>query len=288
MPHLLIERLRSLPALNPSCCKESTLPWHDLFIGVTELLASLIFVIGSVCFLPEYEHDLRFFVLGCILFVVGSVMYLLISLFTMAEAIHRFKAFSTEVLENMLYVLGSFVFAVGTLLYWPEKAKYEHIELFKDYTLGQYFNLFSPEFEGTLLFITGSVMFAFAAFTNALNHRKLESDMNYLLTLVTSIDMGADILFVMGSVAFLPDLGCNSKMVFFGAWCFIWGSLLFVIGASISIYRTIRLWRMKENQVLLTPDQSPMEQLKSVGHTEAPEAHHRGHHKDSVSQLSMQ
>jgi len=105
----------------------------------------------------------------------------------------------------------------------------------------------SPEFEGTILFVVGSLFFCFAAFANALNQRKFEESVAVLLTAITSLYMAGSLLFVMGSIAFLPNLGCNEQMLTIGAWCFIVGSGFFVIGAVLSFWRTHQLLGTREN-----------------------------------------
>lgn len=215
------------------------------------MIAGIIFVVGSYCFLPQFSKDVPVFLAGCILYVIGGAIFMGISIYTLVEALVHHRSFTMEVFENILYVIGSWLFLAGTVLYWPKKAHYDYIEEMKDFSLGQYFNFFSPEFEGTIMFALGSVLFAFAAFTNALNHRKFEEEMSQMLTAVTTIDMAGDMLFIIGSVAFLPDLGCNSKMLAIGAWAFIAGSVLFVVGALISMYRTLRIWRLHEREGLL-------------------------------------
>lgn len=229
MPHLLVERLREFPKFFTS----------NILIEVLDITAGVIFVIGSVCFLPEYEHELQVFLFGVISYVVGSAIYVGICTATVTESIATAGLMSFEAAENALYLVGSWVFFWGTFLYWPKKADTDIIETMKEISVGQQLNLFSPEFEGTILFIVGSAMFAFAAFVNALNQRRFEDLIGKLLTAVTSLYMAGSILFCMGSVAFLPDLGCNEQMLRIGAWCFIIGSLFYTIGGCLSLYRTI-------------------------------------------------
>jgi len=244
MPHLLIERLREFP----NVCR------GNILVEVLDILAGIIFIVGSVCFLPEYEHNLKVFLFGVILYVVGSAIYVVICTGTLAEAISTKGLWSFESFENILYLVGSWVFFWGTFLYWPKKAHTDIVEAMKDMSLGQQLNLFSPEFEGTLLFILGSAMFAFAAFVNALNQRHFEELIGKLLTASTSLYMAGSILFCMGSVAFLPDLGCNDQMLTIGAWCFIIGSAFFTIGGCLSLYRTILVMQPDEEKVPLDPD----------------------------------
>lgn len=240
MPHLLIDRLRSFPQLGSfnSPFNRKEYPTGAFVLEVLDIIAAIVFVIGSFCFLPPYSDDIDVFLAGCILFVVGGVFYLAICVCSFCEALSQKGLMTFEAGENGLYLVGSWLFLVGTFLYWPPEAHYKHIENMKDLSLGQLLNLFEPEFEGTILFIVGSVMFAFAAFLNALNQREFDAWTSRLLSAITSLYLGGSLLFSMGSVAFLPNLGCGRQMLQIGAWMFIIGSFLFLIGACLSLWRT--------------------------------------------------
>lgn len=245
MPHLIIDRIRS-----PIFATRKEYPSIAFAIEIVDIVAGFIFVASSVCFLPRFDYSLNVFLTGCAGYIFGSFIYLLLSLFTLTEAYIEKGLLTWEVSENLLYLLGSATFFVGTVLYWPPEAHHALFETLQQCTIGQYLNLFSPEFEGTLLFIAGSVMFALAAFTNALNQRKFDDRSSTMLTVTTSLYMMGSLLFVGGSVAFLPDLGCNDQMLNMGAWSFIIGSLFFLIGAFVSLMRTIEMTGAHEREAL--------------------------------------
>jgi len=266
MPHLLIERIREFPLLlNFSVRKE--IPAVHYLIEVLDIAAALIFILGSICFLPSYARDVHTFVKGCELFVIGSIVYVLICGFTLGEAVTHKGFWTFEAFENLLYLVGSSVFFVGTLLYWPDV----HVTSFlntrvQDYTrLVQYdpgfasskdhqwrlfsaavceVNKFDREFSGSIYFIVGSVLFAFAAYANALNQRKFDGTVAVLHTAVTTLYFAGSLLFALGSVAFLPHLGCQEGMVTIGAWNFIVGSALFLVGSLVSLWRTTLVLNM--------------------------------------------
>jgi len=241
MPHLLLERVRT-----ELFTTRKEYPCVAYFVEALDILAGGIFLWGSVCFLPRYSYDLTVFLWGCFLFVLGSAIYLVITAFTMCEGLCERGWKNFEFLENIMYVVGSWFFFSGTVLYWPEKSQYENILTVQEFSLGQYFNLFSPEFEGTVLFIAGSLLFALAAFTNALNHRKFEEDLGSMLSAITSLYMLGALLFVVGSIAFLPDLGCSDVMLNIGATCFIGGSCFYLVGSVLSLVRTDLMMRRQE------------------------------------------
>mmetsp|Transcript_26716 Transcript_26716/g.61511 ORF Transcript_26716/g.61511 Transcript_26716/m.61511 type:complete len:281 (+) Transcript_26716:150-992(+) len=263
MPHLLIDRLRSNPLLGPyvlTADDEEKQEGHDgaerprkrrgiacaLVIEMLDIIAALVFIFGSICFLPKYAHEVSIFLDGCALFVAGGAIYVLISFFTSLEAIRHCGCFSLETCENMLYLVGSVFYLIGTVLYWPDKAHTYGIAELKSMSLGVYFNLFSPVFEGTMLFIVGSLLFALAAFINGLNlhehdHEDIKS--RQLLTATTMCYLIGSVLFAVGSVALLPALGGTDAMEASGAWCFIIGSAFYELGSCVSLGRTLRLHR---------------------------------------------
>ncbi|CAK9020021.1 unnamed protein product [Durusdinium trenchii] len=266
MPHVVLERIRNAPFTRLDAGKErahaepiTRLDARAAYmIEGLELAANVIFVAGSACFWPAFAHDMDVFLLGCELFILGSFVYCCITVYTLCEAVHYHdNILNFESIEHVLYLLGSLLYLVGTVMYWPpEIDRYQLTWLAKHLSLGVYFNLFSTQFEGTILFMVGSAFFAFASFVNGLNQRSFDTFTNQLLTAVTSLYLGGALFFVMGSVAFLPDLGCNGNMVRIGATLYISGSVLLGVGSIISIYRTSYVLSNPENQVLKTSSSS--------------------------------
>lgn len=254
MPHLLVERVRSVPACWCGVVRAKEKGLHEAtacncLIEAIDILGALVFLVGSICILPNQTFDV--FLAGCILFIIGATIYLGLSLFTLYEAL-RERGWSYEAMENALYLGGSLVFLAGTVLYWPEEAQHAHVEWMKGLSLGTYFNLFEPEFEGTLLFVAGSMMFAFASLVNGLNKR------SKLLIATTYLYMGGSLLFVMGSVAFVPNLSVRpgwEHMETFGAWCFVIGSGFYVAGGLINLFRTVQNGSGSKSDASPVPDE---------------------------------
>lgn len=236
MPHLLVDRIRANIFVT-----RKNYPLVAYSIEAVDVAGAFLFLIGSFCFLPPYSQDLQVFLAGCIIYVVGSALYVVVCTFTLVEACVEKGVRSWEFYENVLYVLGSWIFFIGTVFYWPEEAHHHAVQMIQQCSLMQYFNMFSPEFEGTLLFIAGSVLYTMAAFTNAIHQRATDDLSSRLLTIVTTLYMMGSILFIVGSVAFLPDVGCGMMMVRLGAWTFIVGSLFFMVASCVSLYRTYHM-----------------------------------------------
>lgn len=246
MPHHLSVRLRTWPliweTLEKAPLDQPKKPWHKhgnvaRAVEVCDIVGGLIFLAGSICFLPALSHKLAIFLCGCALFILGSCVYLGVSAFCLVESVTDSGWYTLEACENWLYMMANIIFLVGTVLYWPEEAHYLNIDWMKEFSLGVYFNLFTPEFEGTLLFIFGSVLYAIAAFVNGVSQGNGHTDYSGLFSATTSLYMAGSLLFVVGSFAFLPDFGITEQIVTMGAWCYIIGSALFVIGGVISLRR---------------------------------------------------
>mmetsp|Transcript_64149 Transcript_64149/g.126234 ORF Transcript_64149/g.126234 Transcript_64149/m.126234 type:complete len:298 (-) Transcript_64149:94-987(-) len=260
MPHSLVERLRLFPvpcraAIRldkpdardaPAVSEAPSGSWRwargsvDCVVETVETLASFIFLIGSLCFLPGWVDDVRIFLLGCELFVLGGFLLVVLSVATLFEAL-KAKGWGNEASEHVMYLVGSLLFLAGTILYWPEQVGDEHIQWMKGCAIGVYLNLFSPEFEGTLLFIAGSMLFAVAALingmsTNVFSHRSASPGKRLLLASASLYLIGS-LLFVVGSVAWLPDLGFGRGGEAIGAWTFVVGSAAYLLGGLLSLLR---------------------------------------------------
>jgi hypothetical protein len=245
MPHLLIERLRSFPSFNIPDRKE--FPLGPVALEVLDVIAGIVFILGSVCFLPAYSKDLMVFLYGCMLYVVGSAIYCVICLVTFAEALKEKGPTSLEAWENALYLLGSWVFFIGTFLYWPSSEHWDTLNSSSACVGCMIHKIIDRTFVGTIHFIVGSVLFALAAFVNALNQRCTSDWSSRMFTATTSLHLCGSLLFAMGSVAFFPNLGCGAQMVSLGAWAFILGSVLFLIAGITSLVRTT--WKLDEKEI---------------------------------------
>merc|ERR1712110_201158 len=93
-----------------------------------------------------------------------------------------------------------------------------------------------------MLFIVGSSIFALAAFVNAMGQRRYDLWTHNMLSLITTCYLCGSMLFAMGSMCFLPDMGCDDNMLAVGAWMFIVGSVCFLIGSIFSLWRTTHIY----------------------------------------------
>lgn len=216
-------------------------PLGAYIIEVLDIIAGITFVVGSCCFLPRYAEDVKVFLTGCMLFIVGSVLYFLVCLFCFVEALIDKGRTMFEVWENAMYLIGCTIFFVGTILYLPDtedKCKDFEKGTAQCKGLAQQVNIYDDEYLGSVLFGVGSVVFALAAYINAMGQRQYESWTHNMLSIITTNYLVASILFAMGSMSFMPNMGCDEHMLTIGAWLFIVGSVMFLVGAVLSMWRT--------------------------------------------------
>lgn len=125
------------------------------------ILAGLTFVWGSVCFYPGPFEDYQG---GCILFIIGSAVYLFKSVQNMMKQvrkhgwrrIHKDIEHYAEFSENVCYVAACLIFCIGCVLFWP--GIYQ----------GNETNKLRGEIIAAWCFIIGSLGFVIASFFNAI------------------------------------------------------------------------------------------------------------------------
>lgn len=243
MPHASPEISQRSPRAPPRGPKlgqvDDSFLWARKYIlDVLDITAGLIFVVGSACFLPCFVVHLEVFIEGCFLFVVGCVIYTGISGFCLWEAVTMKGLSASESTEQLMYLIGSVAFLVGTVLYWPNHSEILFMSWAKKHSLGAYFHLFSAEYEGTLLFILGSIFFAAAAFVHGHRHQRNKSLHARIHGAMTVTYIAGSLFLVVGSIAFLPEVspkGSEELVVTIGAICYIVGSTLYVVGGVLSM-----------------------------------------------------
>ena len=96
--------------------------WVTLLDEILFLTASVIFLIGSFYFYPGVPFEQ--YVLGCQLFIIGSMIFLILALFASYEIVTDARLSAkppeaSELAEQFLYLVGSALFLVGTVLFTP-------------------------------------------------------------------------------------------------------------------------------------------------------------------------
>jgi len=214
--------------------------WFEGYLSGLYICAGLFFVVGSVCFLPACEACYRE---GVWLYFLGGLIYLKTAIFDLEEAYNVGAAF--EVAMNWLYVAGTAFYLVATFLYAP---------LVAEDVVGEH----RSELWGALGFIVGSVFFVFACFLNGAHAGDVFNDLEdddddvedapfkrsavlfqakVLVLATTNCTMLGALLFLVGSVFYLPIIGCSNETVLIGTWCYLVGSLLFTCAGVLPVIR---------------------------------------------------
>jgi len=140
--------------------------------------------------------------------------------------------FRWESFNSVLYLLGGLTFVLGSIFFLP---KYDQ----------------NPDtgawifFGGSLVYLVVTVHDLFEAFAY-LRSRKNASFWERIELFAAVVYVSGTILFIVGSLFFLSEV----DLVVAGSWCFIWGSLLFLIGAFINVIQIIQAGTMVTLQLM--------------------------------------
>ena len=130
--------------------------------------------------------------------------------------------FRWEMINAVLYKIGGLLFIVGSIFFFPRFVAYADL--------------------GAWIFFAGSIVYLVVTVHDLAEVRRNwrvdkahDRDTFLEYTAATSYVSGT-ILFIMGSVFFLSAVGWLKA----GAWLFVIGSLLFILGASINVLQIVK------------------------------------------------
>lgn len=254
-----------------------------IVLEILDLIAGVTFLFGSIYFLPCYAKDEHAFIIGCRLYLYGSYIFIFVCGLCLVETLMEkrmsFELWENSLyfVGSLAFVVGTFLYMpekddyAPLVRFWKKHRTMQRtasIEKLIDALpddqvssddsarvvmqkaqdlermgIGQYVNYNQKQFVGTVLFMAGSVLFAFAAFTNALSQKNFNRWTSKMLTTTTTMYMTGSLQFVMGSMCFLPQIVDSEEVAAIGAWLFIGGSLCFIVGSLLSLWRTIVIYR---------------------------------------------
>ena len=206
--------------------------WFTLLDELLYLVASVIFLVGSYDFYPGVPYVK--YVEGCALFIIGSAIFLGLSLYNGYEIAADAKLAGKppdllSLFEELLYLTGSALFLVGTFLFTPDlNDAAAEAAAFAEQVNGPGFalpevsvNWFGKTFElvvsenvelpeptdssieeGDVLFVAGSILFSVAAFVSALKAAG-DSSMSDRAVLQRRVAVATASLYELGGVAFV-------------------------------------------------------------------------------------
>jgi len=201
------------------------------------LIGSLLFTIGTVYFFPiEGFED---FVLGCRFYEVGSVVFAGLTGYSELDRLHARRhgdpsertVTNRELLEQVLYCAGSFVFLVGTFFFDPTCIS----------GLSALFRISESHVENTaaVLFMIGSFMFSFGAYVNALSIFEAPRMFRKSLISVTTSYMFGGLFFVAGTMGYVEAFEPNVTLKWCATWFYLVGCFFYVFGSFMSLVSTV-------------------------------------------------
>lgn len=223
MPHLITNRKRQYTLKKKALEKAPKFLW-EASNSILYLVGGLIFVLGSVFFLPAFSAMEN---VGAWLFVIGSLAYLIVTGHDLVESLTHLLRDDNTTLRYYLEFTTAIVYVIGTLLF----------------TVGSVFFLswVGLDIAGGWCFIIGSGLFVAGATVNVVHvfhagHKRALQMLN--ATAVT---------FVVGSTLFLVasfpytwkiNPGEIEWQIFgYAAGQYIVGSVLFFLGGCFNFYR---------------------------------------------------
>lgn len=231
MPHLFVDRPRRLNLFNLKKSFRADFTWETLNAGIY-VAGGAFFAVGSFFFFPKLAE---FQDTGCLLFFVGSMLYVLVTCYDMAEVWRQRRAKGQggarrigEEIAGITYVMGSALFAAGSVFFS---------------------SMFDWSVAGAWAFIIGCTVFAIGAGINLLQITRIRSLAMRQLEDVTAVSfLVGSVLFATASVPYLWDLNCpDSAVVLYRylAALYLVASALFVLGGLFNYWRTYLLSRLQ-------------------------------------------
>jgi len=229
----------------------------EFFLEGIILLAACMFVVGSYCFLSESSRVVE---AGDILYIVASLIYTCVSLYSMREYFqaqyHLTMAERVEddmeFLEHVCYVVSCLVFTVGTVLYWPHLYGDNEVKKLRG------------EYAASWCFISGSFGFVVASFFNAVGMTLSKTSLHvpgivarrcyWLSVFSLFFSLMGGVLFVVGSYLYRPEFDTHCKdfqrvaedsfeaewclnTVTSGTWLYIVGSICYVVQGGLNLWK---------------------------------------------------
>mmetsp|Transcript_12120 Transcript_12120/g.48780 ORF Transcript_12120/g.48780 Transcript_12120/m.48780 type:complete len:294 (+) Transcript_12120:60-941(+) len=222
----------------------------ERYLSYVYVFAGVLFTLGSILFLPGMGAAA--YRSGVYAYFVGGLLYLKVALFDLEEAYISGPRFF-DVAMNLLYVIGTAAYLLATVFYLP---------LVEGAVGGV-----TSTVIGSAGFIIGSLFFTFAAFLNGAHsgdafarveeivrlsqrHHSKSGGPNSLAALcadrlaekvlvlaTTNSVMLGSLLFLVGSVLYLPVIGCGEMTEVIGTVLYLIGSVFFTAAGVLPIVR---------------------------------------------------
>ena len=229
MPHTFLERPRLLNLAAETGSRQSHFFWESLNAAVY-LIGGGIFIAGSFFFFPtleEYQDT------GCLLFFLGSLLYLVVTGHDMAEVWARRYEARGGFGQRLGEIVSAFAYLSGTVLF----------------TVGSVFfsSLLDWGLLGAWTFIIGSACFVAGAMINVLQIVRAGSMAKLVLLNLTAVSfLVGSVLFTVASIPYLWHFAApEDGAILYGflAWQYLVGSALFLAGGLFNYMRAVLVLR---------------------------------------------
>jgi predicted membrane channel-forming protein YqfA (hemolysin III family) len=224
MPHLFVNRPRLHDLITKDPSLRDQFRWETIN-AVTYQVGGLFFIAGSILFFPELS---TYADLGAWIYILGSLLYLLVTGHDMAEVIRyeRVRVRRPTFWEKLefwaatTYVIGTVLFVVGSIFFlsWVGLSA-----------------------AGAWCFVIGSFLFVVGATINVLQIVQAADLFTLQLMNLTALTfVTGSLLFMVASIPYLWQFASTSdreKVDAFLAWQYLAGSGLFFAGGLFNYRR---------------------------------------------------
>jgi hypothetical protein len=197
--------------------------WETLN-AVLYKLGGVLFIIGSILFFPSLN---QYTDLGAWVFVVGSLLYLVVTGHDCAEVLRNWRWKRRRGPFDILELGAISSYVVGTVLF----------------TVGSVFFLDAVSWiiPGAWCFVVGSLLFVVGAAANVLQIVNTDSILTMQLMNLTAVSfVVGSVLFTVASIPYLWDFQAQPdqiRMLGFLAWQYLAGSVMFLVGGVFNYWR---------------------------------------------------
>lgn len=228
MPHIFLNRPRVYDLIGTDPNPRSHFRWETIN-AITYEIGGLVFIFGSICFFPELSTWAD---IGAWTFLVGSLLYLLVTGHDLAEVLRTLRRSSAlptlrtqlEFWAAVCYVVGSLLFIFGSLFF---------------------LSVIGLLMTGAWCFILGSILFVAGAIINVLQIVQSPDIATLQLANLTAITfIVGSVLFVVASIPYLWTFSTEDDRLEvdeFLAWQYLAGSVLFFVGGLFNYWRAYRV-----------------------------------------------
>jgi hypothetical protein len=244
MPHLFVNRPRLHDLIGKEPSLRDQFRWETINAVIYQA-GGLFFIAGSVFFFPKLSAYAN---LGAWIFILGSLLYLVVTGHDMAEVIQydRTRVRPPTVWDRLefwaarTYVVGTILFVAGSIFFLSS------VGLFTS---------------GAWCFVIGSLLFVVGATINVLQIVQAANLLTLQLMNLTALTfVTGSLLFMVASIPYLwqfANISDREKVDAFLAWQYLAGSFLFFAGGLLNYRRAYAVIQGEIRKGVVDQDADP-------------------------------